>query len=73
MALTNIENLRDEIDKIFRHYVDGIKMRTKCNLNDGAVNGEGFFRNLFNLLFGFNLSKDKIESAYNETSDLHDI
>ncbi len=73
MALTNTENLRDEIDKQFRLYVDGIKIRTKCNLNDGAVNGEGFFCNFFNLLFGFKLSKDKIESAYNETIDLHDI
>ncbi|QQS30837.1 MAG: SMEK domain-containing protein [Sphingobacteriales bacterium] len=73
MALSNTENLRDEIDKQFRLYVDGIKIRTKCNLNDCAVNGEGFFRNFFNLLFGFNLSKDKIESAYNETIDLHDV
>jgi len=73
MALTNTENLRDEIDKLFRHYVDSIKIRTKCNLNDGAVNGEGFFRNFFNLLFKYNLSKDRIESAYNETIDLHDI
>lgn len=73
MALTNTEDLRDEIDKLFRHYVDSIKIRTKCNLNDGAVNGEGFFRIFFNLLFGFNLSKDKIEGAYNETIDLHDI
>lgn len=73
MALTNSEYLRDEIDKHFRLYIDGIKIRTKCNLNDSAVNGEGYFRNFFNLLFGYNLSKERIESAYNETIDLHDI
>jgi hypothetical protein len=71
MSLTNSENLRDEIDKMFRHYVDGVKIRTKCNLNDSAVNGENFFRNFLNLIYGFNLSRDRIESPYNETIDLH--
>lgn len=73
MAITNTENLRDEIDKRFRLYVDTIKIRCKCNLNDGAVNAEGFFRNFFNRIYGYNLSKERIESAYNETIDLHDI
>jgi hypothetical protein len=73
MSLTNSENLRDEIDKMFRHYVDGVKIRTKCNLNDSAVNGENFFRNFLNLIYGFNLSRDRIESPYNETIDLHNL
>ena len=73
MSLTNTENIRDEIDKLFRHYIDGIKARTKCNLNDSSINGEGFIRNLLNLLYSFNLNRDRIESAYNETIDLHDI
>ncbi|MBK9220678.1 MAG: SMEK domain-containing protein [Saprospiraceae bacterium] len=73
MSLTNSENLRDEIDILFRQYVDAIKIRTKCNLNDSAINGESFFRNFLNLIYGFNLSKDRIDSPYNETIDLHDI
>src|SRR4051794_7319169 len=73
MSLTNTENLRDEIDKLYRLYVDGVKIRTKQNLNDSAVNSEGFFRNFLNLLYGYNLSKDRIESPYNETIDLHDL
>jgi|GEM_PF-4821158 len=72
MSLTNTENLRDKIDQLFRLYVDGIKIRTKKNLNSEAVNAEGFFRNFFNLLFDFKLTKDKIEKPYNETIDLHD-
>ena len=73
MSLTSTENLRDEIDKYFNLHVDAVKRRTKCNLNDGAINSEGIFRNFLNLLYGFNLSKDKIESPYNETIDLHNI
>lgn len=73
MPLTITENLRDEIDKLYRLYIEGVKIRTKNNLNDSAVNGEGFFRNFLNLLYGYNLSKDRIESPYNETIDLHDL
>ena len=73
MSLTNTENLRDETDKLFRLYVDGIKIRTKCNLNDGAVNGENFFRNFLNLVYRLNLTKERIESPYNETIDLHNL
>ena len=58
MSLTQTENLRDEVDKHFRIYVDGVKIRTKCNLNDSAVNGENFFRNFFNLI-----SSDQISNA----------
>jgi hypothetical protein len=72
MSLTQTENLRDEVDKLFRFYVDGIKIRTKSNLNDSAVNGKNFFRNFFNLIYKYNLSKQRIESPYNETIDLHD-
>jgi len=73
MSLTNTNNLRDEIDIMLRHYIDGIKIRTKCNRNDSAVDAEGFFRNFLNLVYKFNLSKDKIESSYNDTIDLHSI
>lgn len=73
MSLTNTVDMRDEVDIKLRQYVDGIKVRTKGNLNDASVDAEGFFRNLLNLLYDFNLSKDKIESAYNDTIDLHNI
>lgn len=73
MSLTNTEHLRDEIDIRFNQYVDAVKRRTKCNLNDGAVNSEGFFRNFLNLLYDFNLSRERIESPYNETIDLHNL
>ena len=42
MALSVSGNMRDEIDKALRGYVDGIKIRTKCNLTSEAVNAEGF-------------------------------
>ncbi len=73
MSITTTENLRDEIDKLFRYYVDGVKIRTNCNLNDSAINGENFFRNFLNLVFEFNLSRERIESPYNETIDLHNL
>lgn len=73
MGLRNTVDMRDEVDKKLRHYIDGVKTRTKQNLNDGAVDSEGFFRNLLNLLYGFNLSKENIESANNDTIDLHCI
>ncbi|TDL99430.1 MAG: hypothetical protein C4K58_05865 [Flavobacteriaceae bacterium] len=72
MPLTQTGNYREEIDKLLGQYVDGIKRHTANNLNSEAVNAEGFFRNFLNLLFGLNLSKDKIESATNDTIDLHD-
>ncbi len=72
MALTQTGNYREEIDKLLGQYVDSIKRQTSCNLNSEAVNAEGFFRNFLNLLFGLNLSKDHIESATNDTIDLHD-
>ncbi len=73
MGMTNTVKMRDEVDIKLRQYVDGIKVRTKGNMNDEAVDAEGFFRNLLNVLYDFNLSKDKIESAHNETIDLHCI
>lgn len=70
---TNTANLRDKTDKLYRFYLDTVKIRTKCNLNDSAVDSESFFRNFLNLLYGYNLSKDRIESPYNETIDLHNL
>ena|SRR5690625_1295383 len=72
MALTQTGNYREEIDKLLGQYVDAIKRQTANNLNSEAVTAEGFFRNFLNLLFGINLSKDKIESPTYETIDLHD-
>lgn len=63
--------MRNEVDGMLRHYIDAIKVRSKSNLNDGAVDAEGFFCNLLNILYGFNLSKDKIGKAHNKTIDLH--
>ena len=73
MSIRNTEYMRDEVWRKLRDYICEIKVKTKCNLNDGAVDAEGFFRNLLNLLYDFNLSKDKIESAHYETIDLHSI
>lgn len=72
MALTQTVYYRGEIDKLLGQYVDSIKRQTSCNLNSEAVNAEGFFRNFLNLLFGINLSRDKIGSPTYETIDLHD-
>lgn len=71
MSLLVSGNMRDEIDKALRAYVDGIKVRTKGNLTSEAVTAEGFFRNFLNLLYDFKLNKNEIESANNETIDLH--
>lgn len=73
MGIRNTENMRDEVWRKLRDYIFEIKAKTKCNLNSEAVDAEGFFRNLLNLLFKFNLSKDKIESPHNDTIDLHSI
>lgn len=73
MALRVTDNMRDEIDKALRGYIEGIKIRTKGNINSEAVTAEGFFRNLLNLLYDYKLTKDKIESANNETIDLHSV
>jgi len=72
MSLTNSNDLRNEIHRLVRNYVDDIKIQSKANLNSEAVIAEGFFRNYLNLLYGFNLSKEKIESITNDTIDLHD-
>lgn len=73
MSLIQSEKLRDEIDQRLSIYINRIRRRTKCNLNDGALNAEGFFRNFLNLLLNLNLSKDSIEGRNNDTIDLHDI
>jgi hypothetical protein len=73
MGLTTTVKMRNEVHNQLRFYIEGIKVRTKNNLNDGAVDAEGFFRNLLNLLYGFDLSKEKIEGAYNDTIDLHSL
>lgn len=71
MTLTQTGNYREEIDKLLGQYVEAIKRQTANNLNSEAVTAEGFFRNFLNLLFGINLSKDKIGSPTYETIDLH--
>jgi hypothetical protein len=37
----------------------------QLHLNGAAINGEVFFRNFLNLVYGFNLNRDRIESAFN--------